>query len=187
MIYLGVKFDTVQMCMFVDDDKIDQLKSELIKWSRKTVAKKYELQSILGKLLWVSRTVRFSRVFVSQIICEVRKLTKQSEKTTLSRAIRKDFLWWEKFLEIFSGVEIIPPTTVSMSVLGDAYPQGGGSWNPIAEEYFSMKFPNYMCSPDTPIHIKEFKNVILSVRMWGPTWAGERILIFCDNDSVCDT
>ena len=31
MTYLGVKFDTVQMCMFVDDDKIDQLKSELIK------------------------------------------------------------------------------------------------------------------------------------------------------------
>ena len=61
------------------------------------------------------------------------------------------------------------------------------SWNPIAEEYLSMKFPNYMCSPDTPIHIKEFKIVILSVRMWGPTWAGERILIFCDNDSVCET
>ena len=78
-------------------------KSELEKWSRKTVAKKSDLQSILGKLLWVSRTVRFSRVFVCRIIAEVRKLTKQSEKTTLSREIRKDFMWWQKFMEKFSG------------------------------------------------------------------------------------
>ena len=187
MVYLGVKFNTVTMSMYVEDEKIVELKSELVKWSRKTVAKKHELQSILGKLLWVSKTVRFSRVFVSRIICEVRKLSSQSAKTTLSNEIRKDFLWWEKYLELFSGVVLIPPTTVSQSVLGDAYPQGGGSWNPVLQEYFSMRFPEYMCSPDTPIHIKEFIIVILSVRLWGRYWAGQRVLIFCDNDSVCDT
>ena len=90
-------------------------------------------------------------------------------------------------MEVFSGVVLIPPTTVSQSVLGDAYPQGGGSWNPVLQEYFSMRFPEYMCSPDTPIHIKEFIIVILSVRLWGRHWAGQRILLFCDNDSVCDT
>ena len=50
-----------------------------------------------------------------------------------------------------------------------------------------MPFPNYMCSSETPIHIKEFIIVILCVRMWGHSWAGQRILIYCDNDSVCDT
>ena len=187
MTYLGVCFDTVNMCMRVDRDKVTELKSELLKWSRKTVAKKQELQSILGKLLWVSRTVRFSRVFVSRIIAEIRKLTSQSTKTTLSLEIRKDFLWWDKYLEAFSGVELIPPTTVCQSVLGDAYPQGGGSWNPVLSEYFSMRFPEYMCSPDTPIHIKEFVIVLLCIRMWGVNWAGQRIVIYCDNDSVCDT
>ena len=187
MVYLGVKFNTVTMSMYVDDEKIIELKSEMVKWARKTVAKKHELQSILGKLLWVSKTVRFSRVFVSRIICEIRKLPTQSSKTTLSSEIRKDFLWWDKYIEVFSGVVLIPPTTVSQSILGDAYPQGGGSWNPVLQQYFSMRFPEYMCSPDTPIHIKEFIIVILSVRLWGRHWAGQRILIFCDNDSVCDT
>ena len=187
MVYLGVKFDTVDLCMYVEDDKVTELRQELKKWSRKTVAKKHELQSILGKLLWVSKTVRFSRVFVSRIIAEVRKLQAQSSKTTLSSEIRKDFLWWETYLEVFSGVEIIPATTVSQSVLGDAYPQGGGSWNPVLNQYFSMRFPEYMCSPDTPIHIKEFIIVLLSIRLWGQYWAGQRIIIFCDNDSVCDT
>ena len=105
----------------------------------------------------------------------------------LSTEIRKDFLWWEKYISVFSGVELIPPTYVSQSVLGDAYPQGGRSWNQVKCEYFSTRFPEYMCSADTPIHIKEFIVVILSVRMWGKLWTGQRIMIFCDNDSVCDT
>ena len=187
MTYLGVGFNTVDMCLYVDADKIVELKSELTGWARKTVAKKSELQSILGKLLWVSRAVRFSRIFVSRIISEVRKLSKQSEKSTLSRDIRKDFLWWLKYLEDFSGVELIPPITVSLAVLGDAYPQGGGSWNPVLAQYFSMRFPEYLCSDDTPIHIKEFVIVLLCIRLWGQTWTGHRIVIYCDNDSVCDT
>ena len=68
MTYLGVLFDTQDMKMYVDPEKVAELKVELAKWSKKLVAKKCELQSILGKLLWVSRTVRFSRVFVSRII-----------------------------------------------------------------------------------------------------------------------
>ena len=187
MTYLGVGFNTIDMCLHVDKDKIVELKFELTNWARKTVAKKCELQSILGKLLWVSRAVRFSRIFVSRIIAEVRKLSKQTEKTTLSRDIKKDFLWWLKYMEVFSGVELIPPTTVSLAVLGDAYPQGGGSWNPALGEYFSMRFPESMCSNDTPIHIKEFVIVLLCIRLWGPKWAGHRIVIYCDNDSVCDT
>ena len=121
MTYLGVSFNTIDMCMHVDKEKVVELKSELLKWSRKTTAKKCELQSILGKLLWVSKTVRFSRVFVCRIIAQVRKLSKQSEKTTLSQEIRKDFLWWDTFMEDFSGVEMIIPPTVCLSVLGDAW------------------------------------------------------------------
>ena len=60
MVYLGVKFDTNNMAMFVEDEKVVELKHELNVWRRKTVATKQDLQSILGKLLWVSRTVRFS-------------------------------------------------------------------------------------------------------------------------------
>ena len=136
--------------------------------------------------MWVSKAVRNSRVFVGRIISVLRSLKSQSSKTILSPEIRKDFLWWNEFLETFSGVELIPPITVSQSVYGDAYPQGGGSWNPVLMEYFSMRFPQYMCSADTPIHTKEFIIVLLSIRLWGPKWAGHRVMIFCDNDSVCD-
>ena len=90
-------------------------------------------------------------------------------------------------MEIFSGVEIIPPITVSQSVYGDAYPLGGGSWNPVLNQYFSTKFTHSFCSLEIPIHIKEFLVVIMCIRAWGEKWTGQRIILFCDNDSVCDT
>ena len=117
----------------------------------------------------------------------VKTLTKESEKNTLSRAIRKDIMWLQIFMEKFAGVEKIISPNFCLSVLGDAYPQGGGNWNPTRAEYFSCRFPEYMCYADTPIHIEEFVVVLLCIRMWGQEWTGQRILIFCDIESVVET
>ena len=53
-------------------------------------------------------------------------------------------------------------------------------------QYFSSKFPLPLQDPQIPIHLKEFHCVILAVKVWGHLWAGKKIVIFCDNDSVCD-
>ena len=123
---------------------------------------------------------------MSRIIAETRKLSKQSDKTRLSRDIIKDFMWWDKFIDVFYGVELIPPVGVSLAIYGDACPQSGGSWNQISREYFSMRFPINICTAAIPIHVKEFLVVILSVRLCGPNWTGLRVMIFCANDAVCD-
>ena len=36
------------------------------------------------------------------------------------------------------------------------------------------------------MHVKEFLVVIVSTRIWGESWSGKVIQIFCDNDPVCD-
>ena len=28
--------------------------------------------------------------------------------------------------------------------------------------------------------------MLLAIRLWGPSWTGQRIKIFCDNESVCE-
>ena len=186
MSYLGIEFDSVKLEMRVNESKLNELKFDLLKWSRKTVATKAELQSILGKLLWVSRAVKFSRCFVLRIIAEVKKLKLQTQKITLSYDIRKDFLWWDKFLCVFNGVHLLVPSNPSEQISGDACPMGYGIWNPGLSQYFSSKFPFYLQDPQIPIHIKEFICLILATKAWGKFWAGKTVQIFCDNDSVCD-
>ena len=129
------------------------------------MANKQELQSILGKLIWVSKVVRFSRCFVSRIISLIKTLKYQKQKATLTEAVRKDLKWWSKFLSVFNGIELLVPSTVFTSVLGDAYPMGSGSWNEENKEYYSRKFPLALCDTSYPIHLKEFWCIILAARL----------------------
>ena len=86
----------------------------------------------------------------------------------------------------FNGIQLMVPDYVSEQIAGDACPMGFGCWYPNRQEYFSSKFPLSLQDPQVPIHLKEFITIILAVKMWGHIWAGKRVNIFCDNDSVCD-
>ena len=44
MLFLGVEFDTIQMCMRVGEEKRIEVKSTVSKWCKRTVASKEELQ-----------------------------------------------------------------------------------------------------------------------------------------------
>ena len=184
MLFLGVEFDTVKMCMRVGDEKRNELKNTVDKWYRRTVATKEELQSLQGQLMWVSKVVRFSRCFVTRVIAEQKSLKTQKQKKKLSNDLRKDLLWWKFFLDKFNGVELIIPNTVCCNVLGDATLSGAGAWNEDLKEYWSRKFPRALQSSEYPIHQKEFITVILEVKVWGASWSGKRVAIHCDNAAV---
>ena len=187
MTFLGVEFDSIDMAMRVNDTKRLEITALAKTWSRRTVATKEELQSILGKLIWISKVVRYSRVFVSRIIAAIRSLKQQKQKINLSSDIMKDFLWWTRFLDVFNGVELLIPNTVFCNILGDATLAGGGSWNEAEMEFISRKFPAYLQGATIYIHIKEFWMVILAAKVWGDKWTGKRIGIYCDNEAVCKT
>ena len=97
----------------MNTEKCEELKLDLIKWKNKTKATKSDLQSILGKLIWVSKAVKFSRVFVSRIINEIKMLKSQKEKITLSDEVRKDILWWLNYMSVFNGVYLLIPDIIS--------------------------------------------------------------------------
>ena len=187
MLFLGIEFDTEMMVMRVGDDKRSEVKQTVENWYRRTVATKEELQSLQGQLMWISRVVRFSRIFVARIISEYKSLKSQKQKKTLSEGTKKDLLWWRKFLDVFNGIELIIPNTVTCNVLGDATMTGSGAWNEALGEFWSRKFPWYMQSAEFPIHQKEFLTVIVEVKVWGPGWSGKRVAIHCDNVSVVET
>ena len=185
--YLGVEFDSIAMEKRVTKSRIRELDHALDEWLVKERATKRELQSILHKLLWIVNCVKNSRIFVSRIIGELRRLNKNHHKTKLSLEIKKDFIWFKLFLVTFNGVELIERDDWSdiddLEKAGDASPEFGGAY--VHDEYVSGPFPASF--KDVPIHIKEFWMVLISIKLWGKRWAGKKIIIRCDNDSVCDT
>ena len=187
MIYLGVRFDSVSLRKSVPPEKLAVLVDLLEKWSRKVKAGKKDLQSIVGKLMWVAKIVRHSRVFVCRLLAELKRLhhVPPGSKVVLTTEVKKDILWWKVFLRTFNGVEFMIPTTISdisMIYAGDACLSGGGAY--YDSEYWSRTLPVKLIG--SPIHVLEFWVIIASIVIWGPSWAGNRVIMYCDNDSCCD-
>ena len=199
MPYLGVLFDTQKMTMSVPPEKMAEVREELTAWKRKTTASKKSLQKLLGKLFLISRCVRHSRPFMARLLNQLKTMHHQTDtkKTKLSSECHLDILWWDRFLRHFNGVQVIyndEPILLSLDQLldsgavvncGDAQMWGGGAY--YADQYWSRPFPDWLKNANIPIHIKEFWVVVASAWLWGDSWSGKVVHIFCDNDAVCDT
>ena len=199
MVFLGVLFDTIQMTMSVPAEKIQELRVELDHWVKKTTAVRRDLQSILGKLFWVSRMVRHSRPFMSRLLQQLRDLKDiaDTKRMPLSQEAKKDLIWWSTYLRTFNGINLIINSEDNFQSLeqlmsspfkvyaGDATLWGGGGW--YRDEYWSRAFPTFLKNPKIPVHIKEFWVLVASCWIWGDDWSGGAVYLFCDNDSVCDS
>jgi hypothetical protein len=199
MVYLGVMFDSSTMEMRVPPDKLAEIKSEIGQWSRKSTITRKNLQSLLGKLFWVSRVVRLARIFMGRLLQQLRDMSNAGEnmKVKLSDDSRKDLRWWNKFLEHFNGIQMIieeDPFPLELHQMldrphdvyaGDATPMGGGGW--YDKQYWSQLLPRDLQDPAIPIHVKEFLILIVSARLWGEDWTGRAVTLFCDNEAVVQT
>ena len=123
--------------------------------------------------------------------------SKDTFKIKLSDESRKDIKWWGRYLDHFNGIQLIieeDPFLLDLDQMmdrpddlcaGDATPTGAGAWH--GEFFWSRKLPEHLQDPKIPIHLKEFWTVIVSAWLWGDSWSGRSIVIWCDNDAVVDT
>ena len=109
MVYLGVEFDTRAMTMSVPADKLADLQEEIQRWVRKTTVSKKDLQSLLGKMFWVSKVIQYSRPFMGRLLQLLRTMASmgQSSKVKFTQEARKDILWWSRYMATFNGVQMI--------------------------------------------------------------------------------
>ena len=197
--YLGVMFNTLTMEMSVPPEKLSEVKEEIRRWSRKTTISKKELQSLLGKLFWVSKVVRYARAFMNRLLGLLRSMTtvKDCKKVKFCTEVKRDIKWWGKYLEDFNGITMIineDPIPLSYEQLldsphnimaGDATPTGGGAWH--GNQYWSEPLPLFLQDPQIGIHLKEFWVTIVSAKLWGDHWTGRTVVLYCDNDCVVET
>jgi hypothetical protein len=124
-------------------------------------------------------------------------MVKDNFKVKLGEESRKDLRWWSRYLDHFNGIQMIvneDPFLLNLDQMmdrpfdlcaGDATPTGGGAWHD--KSFWCRKLPSDLQDAQIPIHLKEFWVVIVSARLWGSSWSGRSVVIWCDNDSVVDT
>jgi len=91
---LGVLFDTINFTTYVTPHRLLEQQTELLlKWLTKKSVPKTELQSLIGKLAFVSKCVRPGRLFLTHILDTLHSLRCNHHRVTLSAEFQKDIHW----------------------------------------------------------------------------------------------
>ena len=111
MICLGVELNTDALTLSVSPGwlcELEQLLEQLLEqWIHKRTATKAALQSLVGKLIFISKCVRQSRIFIARILILLRKVLFNHHHVNLTAEFRKDIVWWRRFLRAYNGVSMI--------------------------------------------------------------------------------
>ena len=180
---LGVQLDTVKLTMSIGPDRLSEIELLLFSWLAKRTAKKVELQSLVGKLVFVSKCVRQSRVFIARILRVLRSVKFNHHHVNLNAEFRKDIRWWCRFLRTYNGVSII--STASWSAPGEVFTTDAclvGCGGICAKEYFHVEFPDFIVSSSLDINSLELLTIVVALKLWCHRWSGLRLTVRCDNE-----
>jgi hypothetical protein len=113
MTFLGVTFDTVSMTLEVTPERVVEISLLVQSWLRKKKASLKELQSLLGKLHFISSCVRPGRVFVNRLLSWLRAAFPENSTgnhrvfRNIPNYVLKDLRWWERYLSKFNGISMM--------------------------------------------------------------------------------
>lgn len=182
---LGVEVNTLDLTLSVTPARLQELETMLLQWSSRRSATKSELQSLIGKLSFVTKCVRQSRLFLSRILALLRTLKRNHYHTKLSKEFHRDIKWWLRFLRTYNGVSVIPSSLWSAPdgvFSTDACLTGCGGLTD--QFFFHCEFPDEVTAQFHFIHHLEALAILVACRLWGSSWQGLRIIVQCDNEAV---
>ena len=159
---LGVDIDTEQFTVSIPPEKTAEILTECKAWVNKQECTKRKLQSLLGKLLYITKCVRLSRPFLNRMLDLLRSSDKQT-KITLTTEFRRDLNWFLEFIPKFNGKAFISNNPVMEEIELDASHRGlGARWGshvysiPIPLGYENMSI----------VHL-EMLNILVAIRVCG--------------------
>ena len=151
--------------MSVMPDRLLELQTDLFpKWLTKRSVTKTELQSLIGKLAFVSKCVRPGCLFLTCVLDTLRFLWCNNHRVKLSAEFRKDIGWWMRFINVYNGVSLIPTQlwfALDSIFSTDACLTGCGVMS--SEQYCHVEFPPEVFLRFTAIHLLEALTVVIAL------------------------
>ena len=108
---LGICLDLNTNTLSIDAGKIEAIYDQCLKTLGKNTISKKQLQSLLGKLLYLHKCVKPARIFVNRILATFRQNCHKN-KIQISTEIKQDIQWFIRFLPQFNGSAILVKTPI---------------------------------------------------------------------------
>ena len=177
---MGISIDVDNRCLTIPQEKIlETLDLCRLYLTKKFITKK-QLQSLLGKLLYIHRCVAPARIFVNRLLNVLRSAT---GRIKLCNETKKDLNWFVQFLCHFNGTVLFEEAKPKLEVFLDACLTGlGAYW----EDNAYAVSRNFQATRGLSITQLEMLNVLIALRIFGDKWDNLKIKMRLDNRAaVC--
>lgn len=179
--FLGVVFNSVSMTLSIPEDKMKECFGIMQSVIVRRKVNKRDIQSLVGKLNWLSQIIYGGRNHLRRLIDKCNRLRKPWHRTIVTQDMKKDIMWWIDFMYVFNGtMDIIDnrqATSVSIDsckVAGGAFYQGDFVYAPLTETTAVL-----------PINYLEVLTLELAACKWAHLWANKKVYVHCDNITAC--
>lgn len=183
MSFLGIRFDTNKLTLEVTEERLLEITDLLMTWNGKHTANRNELESLVGKLMFVTRCVKSSMVFMARMLNTVRSMTRGKDYI-LDIELKRDLEWWSRFMVSFNGVIMMPFqdwTSPDSIIAVDACLSGiGGICNEL-NEVFHLELPESITTKNLHINQLEALTVVVALKLWSKVLFRKKVLIYSDN------
>ena len=182
MSWTGSTFDTVEMIMRIDEEKIQESLDLAKSYLHKTDITIKDIEILLGKLQHSIKFCPGARRFLNRLLMMRREMLEDKTYRLTTGAV-DDLSWFISFLSDFNGVAVIRSQFIpTVIVYVDACLIGGGSlWEGVS--FVSYKWPEHVVKWCLAINDLEMFNVLVSIRKWKEKLRGHTVRIWCDNNT----
>lgn len=180
--WLGYTIDSNEMLVSIPKAKLQDFVKECNTWISKRRASKRAIQSLVGRMAFISNCVTQGRKFMSRALASLRAMGDR-DWTTLSDQFRLDIKWFICYANIGNGVSLITPSRYEAHIECDSSLSGGGG---VAQAFcYTWKYTRAHVSTYNNIHELEAINTVVAFRTLAPKIAsqGYKVIISTDNSS----
>lgn len=179
--WLGYSINTNEMSVAVPTSKLLEVVAECHRWEGRKRARKKHIQSLAGRLIYLTNCITPARKFVARILATLRAMGDR-EWTSLSHDFHLDLLWFIKYAELSNGVFYYTPQRVEIEIRCDSSLTGGGG---VSLKYcYSWKYPDQHRNRFPYIHHLEAVNLLVAYSTLAPLVAQPGALLVISTDNI---
>ena len=180
--FLGNLLNTDEMTIGVTPERKQELIAELQAWKNKETATKKQLQSLIGKLNFVTNCIKAGRIFLSRLIQALAHFPEVG-RATVPKQILKDVEWWLQYLPDFDGTAILwlqDCMEIDHFMETDACLTAGGAH--CDREYIHFRFSQEIMDQTHHISQRELLTIVIALKIWCKKLSGKVVRISSDNE-----
>ena len=177
--FLGITLDTLSMTTQIPEDKMGELRQELLVWMGKNRVTKRQMQSLAGKLNWATQCVYGGRYHLRRLLDAMNSLKKPWHNLKMNRDMKADIEWWLEYMCDFNGVNDMVSCRPATPISIDASQLAAGGVHGSA--FFSLPWSQWEGTSDKHINFKEVLALEPAVFLWAEHWRNKKVFVHSDN------